>query len=155
MKSTIKHSRPEIGHKSIYDQRYPTDKPSQSMLGFVPANFMKIKDVAEVNQQKGKYSQSRNRDFSSQISTLPGPKSIRDRKVSENKPIWKKKFDLRKKDNQSYTSTIDRRFTVSRIPSSHPSHKKHEVPLVVDHTRKGYAMKQFILRETYNFLKPE
>ena len=148
-------SRPNFqASSSLYENRYPTNLPSSSNKGFVPFSCMLQKDTREINHNQGKYSQLRNRDFTSQIQTIPGPKSIKGRKYEEQKLLWKKKFDLRKKDNQSYVSNIDRKFVASRVPKSHPSHLKNEKPSVVDHTRKGYAMKNFVLRETYDFLKP-
>ena len=87
--------------------------------------------------------------------TLPGSKSIKNRSLQEEKLLWKKKFRLREKDNQAFVSRIDSKFSAAEIPETHPSSKKKEEPLDKSGTRKGYPMKQFILRETYNFMKPE
>ena len=127
---------------------------SQSSSAYIPKDFMKPKAKWEVDKQKKKFQKFRNRDFTSQILTLPGAKTISNRPLEEKRLVWKKKFELRKINNQAYTSPIDRRFKVGNVPKSHPSHKNREVKLDPTVTRKGYAMKNFILKEKYDFLNP-
>lgn len=139
--------------KEKLTERLFTNK-SQCNSTFIPFDFMKEKGKREIDASKKKYEKFRNRDFTSQILTLPGAKNITNRPLEEKKLLWKKKFDLRKVNNQAFNSEVDRKYKASRVPQSHPSHKNKEKPLDLSQTRKGYAMKSFILREKYDFLNP-
>jgi hypothetical protein len=66
---------------------------------FLPHDFMAEKHKTEIQKQIRKYEESRKRDFTSQIKTIPGPKNISNRPLLEQKSMWKKKFDLRETDN--------------------------------------------------------
>lgn len=116
-----------------------------------------VKDKNTIEKLTGKYKPMRRRDFTSQISNLPGPKDILTREHHEAHTVpWKKKYDVRKRDNQAFISEIDDRFNAHKVDMKlFPSHKKAEVRLDPTKTRKGYALKQFILREKYDFLHPE
>ena len=97
----------------------------------------------------------RRRDFDSQITALPGPKTIVSRKEENQSTRGVKKYELRQRDNQAFVSDIDDKFNAHRVdPKVFPNHRKTELPLDNSKTRKGYELKQFIMREKYDFLNP-
>ena len=149
----MKKSKTNKSGPKKFTSRLLTEK-SQCNSSFIPFDVMREKNVRDIDKQIKKYQKSRKRDFTSQISTLPGAKTISTRPLDEKKLRWKKKFDLRKVTNQAYVSNIDRKHKVGKVPTSHPSYKNFEKPLDQSQTRKGYALKNFLLRETYDFLNP-
>jgi hypothetical protein len=116
-----------------------------------------VKHPDKTERLIGKYRPMRHRDFTSQITSLPGPRNILTREVEEREiHNYKRKYDVKKRDLQSYVSNIDDKHNAHKIDMKvFPSHKKEEVPLDPSPTRKGYGIKQFILREKYDFLYPE
>lgn len=144
--STLKHSsvKKTTNEKANHNYNTPYD-----------AN-VEVKDKNTMEKLMGKYKPLRRRDFTSQITNLPGPKDILSREHIEMSLPWKKKYDVRKRDNQAFVSEIDDRFNAHKVNMREfPSHKKEEVKLDPTKTRKGYPLKQFILREKYDFLHPE
>ena len=114
-----------------------------------------VKDPKKTEQLKGKYKASRNRDFASQISNLPGPRNTLSRNAESEHKSHVKKYDLKQRDNQAYVCTIDDTYNAHKVDvRAYPTHKKYEEKLDKSTTRKGYALKQFILREKYDFLHP-
>lgn len=126
-----------------YDKKTERLFPENSQISgtFLPHDFMPEKHKSEIQKQIRKYEESRKRDFTSQIKTIPGPKNITYRPLHEQKSVWKKKFDLRETDNQAFVSNIDRMHKKAPIPKSHPSFVKHQQPLDTDNRRKGYQLK--------------
>lgn len=114
-----------------------------------------VKDKNKTDKLIGKYKPLRNRDFTSQIISLPGPKSILTRDSHEISDKSYKIHGVRLRDNQAFISDIDDKFNAHKIDmTKFPSHKKAEVPLDPSTHRKGYDLKRFVLREKYDFLNP-
>lgn len=119
---------------------------------------LEVKAPSVVEKRDGKHQPMRKRDFTSQIATLPGPKTLTNRTLSEaQQGNWdtRKKYDVRKRDNQAFVCPIDDKFNGHKVDRQvFPSHLKQEQPFAETFTRKGYALDKFIFREKYDFLHP-
>jgi hypothetical protein len=114
-----------------------------------------VKDKAKIEKLIGKYKPLRRRDFSSQIGSLPGPKSLMSRECHEIAERGVKKHGVKQRDNQAFISDFDDRFNAHKVdPKFYPSHRKTEVLLDPSTRKKQYDLKRFVLTETYDFLNP-